>query len=309
MSTPEHTPDAMVATSADPTPIAAVELPRAPGTRRFLRRFLANKLAVAALVVLLLIVLSSAFAPLVAPYKPEQIDVANRLAGTTADHWLGTDSLGRDTFSRLLFAGRISLLAAATAVGIAIVVGVPTGLIAGYFGGRTDWAMSRIADILMTFPAVLLAMAIIAARGPGLSTAMVALGVVYSPRLFRVVRSSALAVRAETYVEASISIGSSAFRIIRTRILPNILSPLLVQISLLLAAALLAEAALSLLGLGVIPPTPSWGNMLGRGFEDIRKAPLLVVYPGVAIALATISFNLIGDGLRDSFGRETRKGD
>ncbi|WP_225984155.1 ABC transporter permease [Epidermidibacterium keratini] len=296
------------ATTPQRSPDTDEDVVRAPGTKRFLRRFRSNKLAVAALIVLSIIVLASAFAPLIAPYAPEQIDVLNRLSGSTPEHILGTDALGRDTFSRLLYAGRISLLAAATAVGIAMAIGIPAGLIAGYFGGAVDWLASRIADILMTFPAVLLAMAIIAARGPGLTTAMVALGIVYAPRLFRVVRSSALAVRAETYVEASISIGSSAGRIIRTRILPNILSPLLVQISLLLAAALLAEAALSLLGLGVVPPTPSWGNMLGRGFEDIRKAPLLVVYPGIAIALTTISFNLIGDGLRDSFGRETRKG-
>ena len=282
---------------------------RARGLHRFLRRFRGNKLAVVASVVLFLIIFVSVFAPWIAPYKPEQIDVLNRLSGSTPEHWLGTDSLGRDILSRLMWAGRASLAAASLAVGIAIVIGVPLGLLGGYLGGKTDWLLSRAADVLMTFPAIILAIAIIAATGPGLTTAMSALVVVYSPRLFRLVRSSTLGVRAETYIEASISIGTPNMTIIRKRILPNILSPLLVQVSLLLAAALLAEAALSLLGLGVIPPTPSWGNMLGRGFGDIRSSPNLVLYPGIAIALATLSFNLIGDGLRDSFGRETRKGD
>ncbi|MEO6957539.1 MAG: ABC transporter permease [Antricoccus sp.] len=282
---------------------------RTIGLKRFLRRFWGNKLAVVASVVLLLIILVAVAAPLIAPYRPDEIDVLNRLSGPTVQHWLGTDSLGRDTLSRLMYAGRASLAAAALAVGIAVVVGVPLGMLAGYVGGKLDWLLSRAADVLMTFPAIVLAIAIIAATGPGLTTAMTALGIVYSPRLFRIVRSSTLGVRAETYIEASISIGTPSITIIRKRILPNILSPLLVQTSLLLAAALLAEAALSLLGLGVIPPTPSWGNMLGRGFADIRSTPMLVVYPGIAIALATLSFNLIGDGLRDSFGRETRKGD
>jgi peptide/nickel transport system permease protein len=281
----------------------------APGLRRFARRFRANRLALGALVVLVLLVVGAAAAPLIAPYEPDAIDVMNRLSGSTPAHWLGTDSLGRDTFSRLLFAGRVSLFAAAIAVAIAVVVGVPFGLLAGYCGGWVDWLLGRAADVLMTFPAIILAIAIIAATGPGLTNAMIALGIVYSPRLFRVVRSATLAVRAETYVEASVSIGTPATGIIARRVLPNILSPLLVQVSLMLAAALLAEAALSLLGLGVVPPTPSWGNLLGRGFTEIRSTPLLVVWPGLAIAVATLSFNLIGDGLRDSLGRETRKGE
>ena len=287
----------------------ALQRPAAPGLKRFVRRFRSNRLAVFATIVLTLILVSSFAAPLLAPYDPNAIDVMNRLAGPTTEHWLGTDSLGRDTFSRLLYAGRVSLMAAALAVGIAVAAGVPLGLVAGYFGGWVDWVLGRLADVLMTFPAVILAIAIIAATGPGLVNAMVALGVVYAPRLFRVVRSATLAVRQETYVEASISIGTPAHSVMMRRVLPNVLSPLLVQVSLMLAAALLAEAALSLLGLGVVPPTPSFGNMLGRGFTEIRTTPLLVWFPGLMIAVATLSFNLIGDGLRDSLGRETRKGD
>lgn len=277
--------------------------------RRFLRRFLANRICVLALVVLLLLTLAAVAAPLIAPYAPGDIDVVNRLSGPTTAHWLGTDSLGRDTLSRIIYAGRASLFAALFAVTVAAVLGVPSGLVAGYFGGWVDWLLGRTADVLMTFPALILAVAIIASTGPGLIKAMSAIGLVYAPRLFRVVRSATLSVRAETYIEASISIGTPAWNIILRRVLPNIMSPLLVQISLLLASALLAEAALSLLGLGVIPPTPSWGNMLGRGFPEIRSTPGLVFWPGLAIAIATLSFNLIGDGLRDALGRETRKGD
>lgn len=277
--------------------------------RRFLRRFWANRVSMLALVVLLLLTFAAVAAPLIAPYAPGDIDVVNRLSSPTTAHWLGTDSLGRDTFSRIIYAGRASLFAALFAVAVAAVLGVPTALIAGYFGGWVDWLLGRTADVLMTFPALILAVALIAATGPGLLKAMSAIGLVYAPRLFRVVRSATLAVRAETYIEASVSIGTPAWNIILRRVLPNILSPLLVQISLLLASALLAEASLSLLGLGVIPPTPSWGNMLGRGFTEIRSTPGLVFWPGLVIAIATLSFNLFGDGLRDALGREVRKGD
>jgi len=282
---------------------------RSPGFRRFWRRFRGNKLAVVALIVLIVIIIISMLSPWLAPYGPGEIDVANRLSGSTPQHWLGTDSLGRDTLSRLMFGGRTSLAATGMAVGIAIVIGVPVGLLSGFVGGKVDWLFGRIADVVMTFPGIVLTIAVIAATGPGLVPAMTTLGVIYSPRLFRIVRSATLSVRQETYIEASISIGTPKMRIIRQRVLPNILSPLLVQISLLLAAALLAAAALSLLGLGVVPPTPSWGNILGRGFVDIRSTPTLVIYPGALIAIVSIAFNLIGDGLRDSLGRETRKGD
>ncbi len=277
--------------------------------RRFRRRFTANRYAVAALIFLAVLVLASGLAPWLAPYRPEDIDVIDRLSGPSLEHWLGTDSLGRDVFSRLLFAGRVSLYAASLAVAVAVVLGLPTGLIAGYFGGWADWGLGRVADALMTMPTLILAVAIIAAVGPGLTNAMVALGVVYSPRLFRIVRAATLSVRAETYVEASISIGTGNGYILRRHVLPNILSPLLVQISVMMATAVLAEAALSFLGLGVVPPTPSWGVMLGQAFREIRTTPLLIWWPGLAIALATLAFNFLGDGLRDAMGREIRSGD
>jgi peptide/nickel transport system permease protein len=293
----------MTTTVAVPSDLVA-DTPARPG---FWRRFRGNRAATAALVVLVLLVAASIAAPLIAPYSPEAVDVPRRLSLSTPDHWLGTDGLGRDTLSRLLYAGRVSLLAAALAVTLATVVGVPLGVLAGYVGGKTDWLLGRAGDVLMTFPAIVLAIAIIAATGPGLQNAMIALGVVYAPRLFRVARAATLQVRAETYVEASISIGTPALRVIRRRVLPNIASPVLVQVSVMLAAALLAEAALSLLGLGVVPPTPSWGVMLGSGFKEIRSTPLLVFWPGVMIAVATLAFNLLGDGVRDAMGRRSRK--
>jgi peptide/nickel transport system permease protein len=294
------TTTATTAAPADPVPVASTR----PG---FWRRFRDNRPAFVALVVLVVLLVASLAAPLIAPYAPEAIDVPRRLSLSTPEHWLGTDSLGRDTLSRLLHAGQVSLFAAVLAVAIATVVGVPLGLLAGYVGGKLDWVLGRVGDVLMTFPAIILAIAIIAATGPGLQNAMIALGIVYAPRLFRVTRAATLAVRAETYVEASINIGTPAWRIIPRRVLPNVASPVLVQVSVMLAAALLAEAALSLLGLGVVPPTASWGVMLGSGFKEIRSTPLLVFWPGVAIAVATLSFNLVGDGLRDAMGRQTRK--
>lgn len=283
-------------------------LRRAPELRRVARRFWGNKTAVAAAAVLVFVVGVCVAAPVLAPYDPTQVDIPNRLSGPTWQHLLGTDALGRDTLSRVMYGGRVSIGAACLAVAIACTLGVPAGMLGGYLGGKVDWCINRAADVLMTFPALVLTMAIIAATGPGLIRAMVSLGIVYSPRMFRVVRGATLSVREEVYVEASVSIGAPDSLMIRKHVLPNILSPTLVQVTLLLASALLAEVTISLLGLGALPPTASWGSMLGQAFQEIRDVPMLVVYPGVAVALTSLAFNLLGDGLRDSFGREIRKG-
>lgn len=307
----EETPVEGATSPGDSDPLANEpdEPTRTPNAfRRVARRFVRNKTAVAALILLVLIMAASLLAPLLAPYHPNEVDIANRLSGPSAAHLLGTDALGRDTLSRLLYAGRVSVSAAVLAVTVASVLGIPSAMIAGYSGGRIDWCLNRVADILMTFPSLVLTIAIIAATGPGLTKAMISLGVVYAPRVFRVVRGATLAVRQETYVEASVSIGTPTRTIIRKRVLPNILSPTLVQVSLLLASALLAEVTISLLGLGALPPTASWGSMLGQAFQEMRSNPMLVVYPGIAVALTSLAFNLFGDGLRDSFGREIRKG-
>ncbi|RFS83423.1 ABC transporter permease [Actinomadura spongiicola] len=276
-------------------------------TRAVVRRFRANRSAVVGCALLLLIIIVTAAAPLIAPYGPTQVDISDRLSGPTAEHWLGTDSLGRDTLTRLMYGGRVSLAAAGLAVLIATAIGLPLGLISGYFGGVVDWFLDRAADVLMSFPAIVLTIAIIAAVGPGLTTAMVSLGIVYAPRMFRVVRGSTIEVRREVYIEASTSIGTPSLMILRKRVMPNILPATLVQLSFLLASALLAEVTVSLLGLGALPPTASWGSMLGQAFQEMRSQPWLAVYPGIAIAIATLCFNLVGDGLRDAFGRETRK--
>ncbi|MFI0485355.1 ABC transporter permease [Actinomadura sp. 9N215] len=275
--------------------------------RATLRRFRANRSAVVGCGLLLLIIIVTAAAPLIAPYGPAQVDISDRLSGPSGVHWLGTDTLGRDTLSRLMYGGRVSLAAAGLAVLIATVIGLPLGLVSGYFGGIVDWLLDRAADVLMSFPAIVLTIAIIAAVGPGLTTAMVSLGIVYAPRMYRVVRGSTIEVRREVYIEASTSIGTPHLMILRRRVLPNILPATLVQLSFLLASALLAEVTISLLGLGALPPTASWGSMLGQAFQEMRSQPSLAVYPGIAIAIATLCFNLVGDGLRDAFGREQRK--
>lgn len=280
----------------------AVETP----FRRFRRRFFKRGPAVVALGVIVLMVLVAVFAPLLAPYDPLAQDLRNTLQGPSSEHWLGTDELGRDVLSRIIFGARVSLLAAVQAVVIALVLGVPPGLVAGYFGGRIDTAISRINDTLMSFPPLLLAIAIVGVFGPNLRNAMLAVGIIFAPRFLRLTRAAVLAVKEETFVEASRSIGTPTLRIVRTRILPNTLSPLLVQASLSLGFAMLAEAGLSFLGLGVQPPQASWGSMVGRAYRFLDQSPTLVIFPGLAIVLAVLAFNVLGDGLRDSVGREVR---
>lgn len=284
----------------DPVPDVKAEGPY----RRLFRRFATNRLAMAATLVLGVIVITAALAPVLAPYPPEQIGLGNRLALPNAQNLLGTDELGRDTLSRLLYASRTSLLAAVTAVGVALAIGLPTGLVAGYAGGWVDKVFSRTADAVMTFPYLLLAMAIITALGPGLRNAMTAIGLVYAPRLFRVVRAAAMEVKHSTYIEAAVTSGTSSGRMLTRHVLPNISSPLIVQVTVMLSGALLAEASLSFLGFGVAPPDASWGQMLGRAFQNIRTAPAGTYWPGLAIAITTLCLNVIGDGLRDALGRE-----
>ena len=276
--------------------------------RRFRRRFLTRKPALVALGFIVVVILIAIFAPLVAPYDPLDQDLRNTLQGPSGSHLLGTDELGRDVLSRMIFGTRVSLLAALQAVGIAILLGVPPGLLAGYFGGWVDTLTSRINDTVMSFPPLLLAIAIVGVFGPNLRNAMLAVGIIFAPRFLRLMRASVLAVKEETFIEASRSIGTGTARILRTRVLPNSLSPMVVQVSLSLGFAMLAEASLSFLGLGVQPPEASWGAMVGRAYRFLDQSPTLVLFPGVAIVLAVLAFNVLGDGLRDSVGREVRGG-
>jgi peptide/nickel transport system permease protein len=292
---------------AEPAGAAAMleksESPRA----RFLRRFRRQRMAKLAFGFVVLLIFAAIFAPWITPQDPLDQDLSTSFSGPSWDHWLGTDRLGRDTFSRLIFGARFSMLAAVQAVGVATILGVPIGILAGFMRGWVDTIASMIADAILSIPAIVLALAIIGMLKPNLTNAMIAIGVVYAPRLFRVVRGAAMSVREETFVEAARASGVSTVTIARTHVLPNVISPLVVQVSLALGFAVLAEAGISFLGLGVQPPDASWGVMLGQSTSQLEKHPELVLAPGIAIMLTVLAFNVMGDGLNDSIGREIRQ--
>ena len=235
--------------------------------------------------------------PLLVPHDPQAVAPDRTLQAPSAEHWFGTDDLGRDQFSRVLAAARVSLEVALVSVGIALVVGVGVGLVSGYLGGATDRVLMRGVDVLFAFPVLLLALAIVAVLGPGLTSAMIAIGVVYTPIFARVTRASTLSVRSEPYVQASRTMGTGNAYVVWHHVLPNISGPVIVQTSLSLAFAILSEAALSFLGLGVQPPRPSWGRMLFDAQDFIGVAWWMSVFPGLAILFTTLAFNLVGDGL------------
>ncbi len=261
----------------------------------WLRHDLRAALSLAFLAALLLLALT---APLIAPYPVTAQDVDNTLAGPSAQHLLGTDDLGRDVFSRMVHGAAATLYASALAVGIAVLLGLPVGLLAGYLGGWVDDAISRLIDALLSFPSIVLAIAVTGALGIGLSNGMIAVGIVFAPQLARLVRARALVVRQELYVDAARCFGGGTARILWRHVLPNTVQPVIVQITLLLAAALLAEASLSFLGLGIQPPNPSWGSMLARAYQNMELAPAQMYAPGLAILLTALAFNTLGESLR-----------
>ena len=261
----------------------------------WLRRDLRATFSLAFLLVLGLLALC---APLIAPYPVTAQDVDNALASPSVLHWLGTDDLGRDVFSRMVHGGAATLYASGLAVGIAIVLGLPVGLLAGFLGGWVDDGISRFIDALLSFPSIVLAIAVTGALGIGLTNGMIAVGIVFSPQLARLVRARALVVRQELYVDASRCFGASTARILWRHVLPNTVQPVIVQVTLLLAAALLAEASLSFLGLGIQPPSPSWGSMLARAYQNMELAPEQMYAPGLAILLTALAFNTLGESLR-----------
>ena len=274
--------------------------------RRTLATVVANRLAVVGLVVLALLVVVALFGPQIAPYGINEIDIANRLGPPSPDHLFGTDDLGRDVFSRVVIAARVSLRVGFIAVGIALGAGVAIGLVSGYYGGWVDSLLMRLMDVLFSFPAILLAIAILAALGPGITNAMIAIGVVYTPIFARITRGSVLSVKESVFVAASRSIGTRDGRILFSHILPNVVAPIIVQTSLSLAFAILSEAALSFLGLGVQPPDPAWGRMLADGRGFIQDAWWIGVFPGLAILVTVMSFNFVGDALRDALDPKQR---
>jgi len=247
------------------------------------------------------------FAPLLAPHDPYAQDLRAVLQPPSAEFLLGTDELGRDVLSRLIMGSRVSLLAAVQGTAVAIAIGLPLGLIAGYVRGRTDRIVMIFTDTLMALPALVLAMAIVAIWGPSLTNAMLAIGIITAPRALRLVRGSVLHIREETYIEASRSIGTPDWKIILRHVLPNAAAPLIVFIAVLAGTVMLMEAGLSFIGLGVQPPESSWGAMLGTSFRYISRAPVLAIYPGLAIAVTVLALNLVGDGVRDSIGKQVQR--
>ena len=280
-------------------------LVRSPA-RLAMQRFRGRPAAVAGLVVIMLFVLVAVFAPLIAQYDPEKTSWTLIRKAPSLAHWMGTDENGRDVFARVLFGARASLLAGVVSVLIAAGIGVPLGLLAGFVGGVTDAVIGRVVDAMLSCPFLILAIALAAFLGPALSNAMIAIGVSAAPIFVRVARGATMDAATNEYVEAARALGNPPWRVAIRHVLPNIVPPVLVQASLAIAAAIIAEASLSFLGLGQQPPAPSWGSMLNSAQRFLTQAPWLAIFPGLAIFLAVISFNLIGDGLRDALDPRRR---
>jgi peptide/nickel transport system permease protein len=291
--------------------VSAVDLvtisPRARRRRILRRRFLRRPAAVGSLVVVTAVVFAAVFARWVAPYSPSATDFDAILTGPSRDHLLGTDDLGRDTFSRIVWGARASIMAGFFATVLAMIVAVPIGLVGGYYRGRIDTVIARVTDVLLAFPFLILAVGFAAILGPSLLNATLALGIAAVPPLVRISRGETLALREEDYVRAAVANGAGDATILGRHVLPNMTSTLLVQATLTIPAAIIGEAVLSFLGLGVQPPTPSWGVMLNAAQPYLSIAPSLAVYPGLAIVVTALAFNLLGDGLRDVLDPKTRR--
>jgi peptide/nickel transport system permease protein len=280
---------------------AALDLPIPPQrsrTKAILRWMRRDVRAVLSLSFLLLLVFVSIFAPVLAPYSPIDQDVTQLLLPPSAAHWLGTDDLGRDVLSRLIWGAPNSLYASFLAVGVGVVLGVPIGLLIGFLGGWFDEVTSRFIDALLSFPPIVLAIAVTGALGIGLTNAMLSVGFVFAPVLARLVRAQTLVVKNALYVDAARGFGASTSHIIIKHIVPNAIQPVIVQVTLMLAIALLAEASLSFLSLGVQPPAASWGGMLARAYNYIEIAPEQMYAPGLAILLTALAFNALGESIR-----------
>ncbi|MGN7175649.1 nickel transporter permease [Cytobacillus sp. SAFR-174] len=248
----------------------------------------------------LVVVICAIFAPVISTHDPYEMNMSERLLTPMEDgHILGTDQYGRDLFSRIIYGARVSLEVGLVSVVLAMVIGVTLGLISGYYGGWVDTLIMRVVDIFLSFPVLLLAIALVAALGPGIENVILALGFVYWTNYARIVRANVLAIKEEEYIQAAKTIGSNDFRIIFLNILPNCLAPIVVVATLGLGTAIVSEATLSFLGLGIQPPESSWGWTLAFGMKFIREAPHLSVYPGLAIMFTVLGFNLLGDGIRD----------
>ena len=267
---------------------------------QFLRRFLRNKLALAGTGIIFLLFAVAVLAPLLAPYNPSLIDTGNILAPPSGAHLLGTDELGRDVLSRMIWSSRISLMVGFVAVGIATLIGVIIGAISGYYGGWVDTVMMRFVDIMLCFPTIFLILAVIAVLGPSIWNIMVIIGLTSWMGVSRLVRAEFLTLKERDFVMASRAVGASDLRIIFRHVLPNAMAPVMVSAVLGVGGAILIESSLSFLGLGVQPPTPSWGNMLTSGKDNIEIGWWLSMFPGLAILVTILGYNLLGEGLQDA---------
>lgn len=276
------------------------------GLRDVFDALAAHRIGLIGLILVSLFILTAAAAPLLAPYDPTA-QPGGQLEAPNANYWLGTDEFGRDILSRIIFGARVSLQVGVISVGIALLIGGTLGLISGFYQGMLDAVIGRIIDIMFAFPTIILIIAISGVLGPSLTTAMLAIGIVYSPIFARIVRGPTLSIMHQQYVEGAQAIGAGQLRIMLRYILPNIAAPIIVQATLSFSTAILAEATLSFLGLGTQPPDPSWGTMLGNGRRFMELAPWVAIYPGLAIALAVLGWNLLGDALRDALDPQLRK--
>jgi peptide/nickel transport system permease protein len=272
-----------------------------------MRRFRRHRAAQVGGVVIALFALLGLLAPLAAPYAEDALDLGSSLRPPSADHWFGTDAVGRDIFSRVLYGARISLTIGLVSVGVGMLVGLPIGLLSGFRGGWLDALIMRVVDVLFAFPVILLALMVIAIFGPGLYNAMLAIGISQTPVYARLTRAVVLKVRVQEYVEAARTLGASDSRLLWRHVFPNTASPLIVESTLQLASSILAAAYLGFLGLGAEPGTPEWGTMLADGRNFLQSAPHVTIFPGLAVVVVVLAFNLFGDGLRDALEPRLRR--
>lgn len=267
--------------------------------KEFFQRLASDKVGLLGFIGILIVILVSLFAPLIAPYSPDKMFTEHTLEGPSGQFLFGTDELGRDIFSRTVYGAQVSLQVGLIAVGIGATAGLFFGLISGYFQGKVDQVIMRVMDVFFAFPDILLALTIVAVLGPSLTNTMIAIGIVFTPVFTRLVRSAVLSVKENEYLTSAVAIGVQPLQIITRHITPNIMAPFIVQISLALSGAILTEAALSFLGLGVQPPDPSWGVMLNASRTYMEFAPWTILFPVTAIVFTILCFNLLGDSLRD----------
>lgn len=273
---------------------------------QMLRTFSSNKLTGLGAAIFLLVALAAIFAPLLSGHDPIEQNILDRLEGPSAEFWMGTDAYGRDIYSRLLYGARISLAIGGMAILSAMVIGSAIGIVAGYYGGKTDVVIMQIMDVLLAFPTLILGLIIVAMLGPSMQNMVIAISLTAIPPFARIARAPTIVVKERDFIEACRALGYGDLRIMVYHILPNVLSDILVMASLWLATAIRVEASLSFIGLGVKPPTATWGGMIREGFENILDNPWLSIFPGLAILLVVFSLNLLGDGLRDAIDPKTR---